>query len=259
LPPGAEELPAQPNWGHWFRLIGAQRMSGNTVMSGPGDRPLLVLDRVQKGRVAELLSDQIWLWARGYENGGPQAELLRRLAHWLMKEPELEEERLTAEVAGGELRITRQTMGDRAPNVAVTTPTGKSETVSMSPSSPGRFVGHLKAEELGLYRMNDGALNAVAAAGPLNPREVADMRATDAVLRPYADATGGGVQWLSDGLPDLRPVDTGSTTRGSGWFGIERRGAYRVTSVDSEELLPPWLALIIVLTTLLFAWRRESV
>jgi hypothetical protein len=234
-------------------------MSGNTVMSGPGDRPLLVLDRVQKGRVAQLLSDQIWLWARGYENGGPQAELLRRLAHWLMKEPELEEERLTAEVAGGDLRITRQTMGDRAATVTVTTPTGKSEVVSMSPSSPGRFVGHLKAEELGLYRMNDGTLNAVAAAGPLNPREVADMRATDAILRPYADATGGGVQWLSDGLPELRSVDSGATTRGSGWFGIERRGAYRVTSVDSEELLPPWLALIIVLTTLLFAWRRESV
>ena len=259
LPPGSEELPAQPNWGHWFRLIAAQRMSGNVVMSGPGDRPLLVLDRVQKGRVAQLLSDQIWLWARGYENGGPQAELLRRLAHWLMKEPELEEERLTAEVAGGELRITRQTMGDRAANVTVTSPTGKSEVVSMSPSSPGRFMGHLKAEELGLYRMNDGTLNAVAAAGPLNPREVADMRATDEILRPYADATGGGVQWLSDGLPDLRSVDTGSTTHGNGWFGIERRGAYRVTSVDSEELLPPWLALIIVLATLLFAWRRESV
>lgn len=259
LPPGSEELPSQPNWGHWFRLIGAQRQSGNTVMSGPGDRPLLVLDRVQKGRVAQLLSDQIWLWARGYENGGPQAELLRRLAHWLMKEPDLEEERLTAEVAGGELRITRQTMAERAPNVTVTSPTGKSEVVSMSPSSPGRFLGHLKAEELGLYRMNDGTLNAVAAAGPLNPREVADMRATDAILRPYADATGGGVQWLSDGLPELRGVDAGSSTRGSGWFGIERRGAYRVTSVDSEQLLPPWLALIIVLATLLFAWRRESV
>ena len=259
LPAGSEELPAQPNWGHWFRLIAAQRLSGNTVMSGPGDRPLLVLDRVQKGRVAQLLSDQIWLWARGYENGGPQAELLRRLAHWLMKEPELEEERLTAEVSGGELRVTRQTMADRAPDVNVTTPTGKTDVVHMSPSSPGRFVGHLKSDELGLYRMNDGSLNAVAAAGPLNPREVADMRATDEILRPYADSTGGGVQWLSDGLPDLRSVDAGSTTRGSGWFGIERRGAYRVTSVDSQELLPPWLALIIVLATLLFAWRRESV
>jgi len=251
--------PGQPNWGRWFRIIAAQKLSGNTVMSGPGDRPLLVLDRVQKGRVAQLLSDQIWLWARGYENGGPQAELLRRLAHWLMKEPELEEERLTAEVSGGELRVTRQTMSDSAANVNVTSPTGKTETVALSPATPGKFTGHIKAEELGLYRLNDGTLNAVAAAGPLNPREVADMRATDAVLKPYADATGGGIQWLSDGMPELRAVDQGATTRGSGWFGIERRGAYRVTSVDSDQLLPPWLALILVLAAVLFAWRRESV
>ncbi|HEX3484182.1 MAG TPA: hypothetical protein VHT51_03920, partial [Micropepsaceae bacterium] len=258
-PPPALHQPGQPDWGRWFRLIAAQKLSGNTIMSGPGDRPLLVLDRVQKGRVAQLLSDQIWLWARGYENGGPQAELLRRLAHWLMKEPELEEERLTAEVAGGELRVTRQTMGDHAANVTVTTPTGKTETVALTPAGPGKFAGHLKAEELGLYRMKDDTLNAVAAAGPLNPREVADMRATDAVLKPYADATGGGVQWLSEGMPDLRAVDQGSTTRGSGWFGIERRGAYRVTSVDSDQLMPPWLALLLVLAAILFAWRRESV
>ena len=257
--PQAAQQPGQPNWGRWFRVIAAQKLSGNTVMSGPGDRPLLVLDRVQKGRVAQLLSDQIWLWARGYENGGPQAELLRRLAHWLMKEPELEEERLTAEVSGGELRVTRQTMNDSAATVNVTSPTGKTETVALSPATPGKFTGHIKAEELGLYRLSDGALNAVAAAGPLNPREVADMRATDAILKPYADATGGGIQWLSDGMPELRAVDQGATTRGSGWFGIERRGAYRVTSVDSDELLPPWLALILVLAAVLFAWRRESV
>jgi hypothetical protein len=256
---GPAAQPGQPDWGRWFRIIAAQKLSGNTIMSGPGDRPLLVLDHVQKGRVAQLLSDQIWLWARGYENGGPQAELLRRLAHWLMKEPELEEERLTAEVTGGELRITRQTMSDKAASVNVTTPTGKTQTVALSPASPGKFAGRVKADELGLYRMNDGTLNAVAAAGPLNPREVADMRATDTILKPYADATGGGVQWLSDGIPDLRAVDQDSTTRGNGWFGIERRGAYRVTSVDSDQLMPPWLALLLVLTAILFAWRRESV
>jgi hypothetical protein len=251
--------PGTPEWGRWFRMIGAQKLAGNTVMSGPGDRPLLVLDRVGKGRVAQLLSDQIWLWARGYENGGPQAELLRRLAHWLMKEPELEEERLTADVASGDLRITRQTMADHAANVTVTTPTGKMATVALSKARPGLFTGHLKADELGLYRLGDGTLNAVVAAGPLNPREVADMRATDEILKPYVEATHGGIQWLSDGIPQLRAVDEGSTAAGSGWFGITRRGAYRVTSVDSEELLPPWLALALVIGAVLFAWRRESV
>jgi hypothetical protein len=259
-PPAAPNAQATtPNWGRWFRLITADTLSGNTVMSGPGDRPLLVLDRVQKGRVAQLLSDQIWLWARGYENGGPQAELLRRLAHWLMKEPELEEERLTADVAGGELRITRQSMAEKAADVTVTSPTGKTETVTLASTSPGRFTGHLKADELGLYRMTDGVLNAVAAAGPLNPREVADMRATDAILRPFVAATGGGIEWLSDGMPELRAIDPSTTNAGNGWFGIQRRGAYRVTSVATDELLPPWLALVLVIGTLLFAWRRESV
>jgi hypothetical protein len=247
-----------PNWGRWFRVITAETLAGNTLMSAPQERPLLVLDRVQKGRVAQLLSDQIWLWARGYENGGPQAELLRRLAHWLMKEPDLEEERLMAEVAGGDLRVTRQTMAEKAPEVKVTSPTGKALTVPLSLTSPGRFTGNIKAEELGLYRLNDGTLNTVAAAGPLNPREVADMRATDEILRPYAAATGGGIQWISDGVPELRPVDLGSTAQGNGWFGIQRRGAYRVTEVDAQELLPPWLALVMVLGTVLFAWRRES-
>jgi len=247
-----------PNWGRWFRVITAETLAGNTLMAAPQARPLLVLDRVQKGRVAQLLSDQIWLWARGYENGGPQAELLRRLAHWLMKEPDLEEERLMAEVSGGDLRVTRQTMKEQAAEVKVTSPTGKALTVPLALSSPGRFTGNIKAEELGLYRLNDGTLNTVAAAGPLNPREVADMRATDEILRPYAAATGGGVQWISDGVPELRPVDEGATSSGSGWFGIQRRGAYRVTEVDAQELLPPWLALIMVLGTVLFAWRRES-
>ena len=65
-------------------------------MSGDHGDPLLVLDRVGKGRVAQLLSDQMWFWARGFEGGGPQAELLRRLAYWLMKEPDLEENDLRA-------------------------------------------------------------------------------------------------------------------------------------------------------------------
>src|SRR5215469_11081804 len=114
LPGSNAETNPQPTWGRWFRLIGASNISGQTVMNGPGNRPLLVLDQVKKGRVAELMSDQIWLWARGFEGGGPQAELLRRLAHWLMKEPELEAESLHAAVVDGEMVVTRRTM---APNV----------------------------------------------------------------------------------------------------------------------------------------------
>lgn len=256
---GANTDTKPATWGRWFRVIGANKVSGETLMSGPADRPLLVLDRVGKGRVAELLSDQIWLWARGFEGGGPQAELLRRLAHWLMKEPELEEERLSASIDSGEMTIERDTMAAQAHAVTVTFPSGKATTVTFSKSAPGIWRATAKADELGLYRLTDGTLNTVAATGPLNPKEVADMRATDAILKPVAAATGGSVHWLADGgIPAIRRVAPGRPASGENWIGLRKNGAYRVTSVTQTQLLPPWLALVLVLGTLLIAWRVEG-
>jgi hypothetical protein len=75
-------------------------------------QPLLVLNRYGEGRVAMLLSDHGWLWARGFEGGGPHVALYRRIAHWLMQEPSLEEEAVRATALGRTLRIERQTMSD---------------------------------------------------------------------------------------------------------------------------------------------------
>jgi len=249
---------APATWGRWFRLIGATTVSGQTVMSGPGNKPLLVLDQVKKGRVAEILSDQTWLWARGFEGGGPQAELLRRLAHWLMKEPELEAESLTASVADGELVITRHSMAKTVQPVTVTTPTGKTMSLTLDNGGPGMWRIAAKVTELGLYRVTDGTLTAVTAAGPLNPKEVADMRATDTILKPDAEATGGGVHWLADGMPQIRRVVPGQDANGSNWIGIRRNGAYRVTSLTQQPLLPAWAALLLIVGSLLLAWKIEG-
>ncbi len=129
-----------------------------------------------------LLSDQTWLWARGFEGGGPDAELLRRLAHWLMKEPELEEERLSATIASGQITVDRHTMAKTAKPVKLTTPSGKEKALDLKEVEPGSWRATAKADELGLYRLDDGDLSTVAAAGPLNPREVSDMRATGRIL-----------------------------------------------------------------------------
>jgi uncharacterized membrane protein len=255
---GANTADKPPSWGRWFRLISTSKVSGETLMSGPNDQPLLVLDHVGKGRVAELLSDQAWLWARGFDGGGPDAELLRRLAHWLMKEPELEEERLTATIAGGQIAIERRSMAGSVKPVTLTDPSGKQTVLNLAKTEPGLWRATAKADALGLYRASDGTLSAVAASGPLNPKEVADMRATDAILKPPAQATGGSVHWLADGMPSIRRVAPGGTANGDGWIGLRANGAYRVTSVEQQPLLPPWLALLLILGTLILAWRIEG-
>ena len=246
-----------PTWGRWFRVIGANRISGQTLMTGQG-KPLLVLDRVGKGRVAELMSDQTWLWARGFEGGGPQAELLRRLAHWLMKEPELEAEALSATIVGNDIQIVRRTMAARTPDVTLTMPSGKSVKLVLVKSEPGIWRANSKAGELGLYRATDGILSTVTAAGPLNPKEVADMRASDEVLAPQAQATGGSIHWLEDGMPDVRRVAAGDGASGSGWIGLRSNGAYRVTALEQSKLMPQWLALLLIVGGLLLAWRLEG-
>jgi uncharacterized membrane protein len=249
---------AAPTWGRWFRILGSNKIAGQTVMAGDGGRPLLVLDQVGKGRVAEILSDQTWLWARGFEGGGPQAELLRRLAHWLMKEPELEAENLSAAIIGNEIRITRRTMAQQTPPVMLTTPSGKQVPMPLTKAEPGIWRASIKAGELGLYRATDGVLSTVTAAGPLNPKEVADMRATTEVLQPVADTTGGSTHWLEDGIPEVRRVASGDTASGANWIGLRSNGAYRVTSLEQEKLLPQWLALLLIVGALLLAWRLEG-
>ncbi|MEX0839647.1 MAG: hypothetical protein WD034_08945, partial [Parvibaculum sp.] len=163
--PGGETDP--PAWGRWFRTIDVEVGQGKILMEAPGERPLMVLDHAGEGRIAQILSDHIWLWSRGYEGGGPQAELLRRLAHWLMKEPDLEEEKLSASVQRDMLTIERRTMEDETTPARITAPSGTVTEAALDETAPGRFAVTVPARELGLYRISQGDLDVVAAAGPL--------------------------------------------------------------------------------------------
>jgi hypothetical protein len=251
-----------PTWGRWFRQNAVTPRSGVTLLNGTNDLPLLLLDRVGKGRVAELASDQIWLWARGFEGGGPQAELLRRLAHWLMKEPELEEESLRASVERGNLMIRRRSLDPKLPEVKVTTPTGTEQKLALRQEHGGESSAAMPATEPGLYRIEDGTRTALAAAGALNPLEMSDLRATAERLQGAAQATGGSINWLSDlgaeNVPELRRVRTGRTTAGRGWIGFKQNEAYVVTGIQQLPVMPALLILGLALAGMMFAWFREG-
>jgi len=259
LPGDSTDPKTPPKWGRWFRQVDADPHRGVPVMSGIGDRPLLVLDREGDGRVAQLLSDEMWLWTRGFEGGGPQAELLRRVVYWLMKEPDLEENDLRATVEGNRLVVTRQSLEKDERPVQVTGPDGKLETLTLAPQSGGRSVGSLPIAESGLYRVTDGTRTALAAAGALNPIELADVRTTDEKLKPAAQATGGGIFWVGPGtLPDLRRVEPDRSSAGRSWLGLRANGDYVVTGIKEVPLLPAFLALLLALGAFIAAWRREG-
>ena len=218
-----------------------------------------MLDRVSQGRVAQLLTDHMWLWARGFEGGGPQAELLRRLAHWLMKEPDLEEESLSAIVHGNRLEITRRSLVEDGDPVAITTPSGAVIEVTLEDSGDGRATATVTVDEPGLYRLSDGERSAITLVGEVNPREFADLHTDTAVLAPLVEASNGAFVWLGDGpLPSLRMVRPGRDTAGRGWIGLHANNDYLVTGIHQAPLMAEWLVLVLALGGLMLAWRGEG-
>uniref|UniRef100_UPI0018EED33A hypothetical protein n=1 Tax=Paracoccus binzhouensis TaxID=2796149 RepID=UPI0018EED33A len=252
------------HWGRWLRMSQViPDPRAQVVMTGANDEPLLILNRVGKGRVALLTSDQVWLWGRGFEGGGPQLELLRRIAHWSMQEPELEEEALLADVTGGlGVTITRRTMDDTAGPVRITRPDGETEELPLTEAGPGRFTARWTAPGPGLYRLADGEIARVLALGPAAPREFEETVASGAVLGPLAEATQGAVLPLSEGVPSLRTVREGRPAHGEGvtgpWIAITPRDAASVSGMTHRPLLPGWAWLALIAGLALAGWLAEG-
>ncbi|TPL18029.1 MULTISPECIES: hypothetical protein [unclassified Mesorhizobium] len=255
-----------PHWSRWFRTIGVQNPEGEVVMKGADNRPLLLLDRKGEGRVGMLLSDQGWLWARGFEGGGPHVQLYRRIAHWLMKEPELEEERLTADGRGMVLEIRRQTMADDPGPAQIITPSGKTITVKLEKSEPGVFLGSAQTSEIGLYQVGNGDLTALAHVGPVNAPEFADVVSTQDRLKAPAEATGGSVRRLAGStlgggdvtLPSIVPVRSSGEASGADWIGLRTTDDSVLKAVSRVPLFSGFLGLGLLLLAMGSMWYREG-
>jgi len=258
--PGSDQSP--PAWSEWFRQVSSERMRGVSVMSGADNMPLLLLSREESGRVGLLLSDQIWLWARGFQGGGPHLDLMRRLAHWLMREPELEEEALRATARGRELSIERQTLKDTTPPVTVTSPSGKVKIAALASAEPGLSRAQVTVEEFGLYRLSDGELSTLVNVGPENPREFQEVVSTTQALQPLATGSGGTVRRIGNGpeanLPRFVAMRESPIYGGSDYVGIKRTGASVVTGVGVAPLAVGVLGLLVLLGSVLIGWLWEG-
>lgn len=253
-----------PAWSLWFRQVDGDATKGMPVMSGAEGRPLVVLSREGKGRVAQMLSDQIWLWARGYQDGGPYLDLTRRLAHWLMKEPDLEEEALRATARGRDIAIERQSVKGVSAPVTVTAPSGATTAVTLTAAEPGLSRGSVRTEELGLYRLTDGTSSVLLSVGPENPREFQEVVSTTEKLKPLAEATGGSARRIGTGdgdgivMPRLVAMHEAPSYSGSDYIGIRRTESSTVAGIGLFPLAVGAIGLLALLGSTVLAWVVEG-
>ncbi|MEM8971127.1 MAG: hypothetical protein AAGD43_03585 [Pseudomonadota bacterium] len=276
--PVTEALPGSdkkdPSWGRWFRQVDVTQERGQTLMNGVQDKPLLILERRGEGRVALLTSDQAWLWARRYDGGGPHSQLLRRLSHWLMKEPDLEEERLKASADGLKLTIERRTLGDKVPDVEISAPGGTTSRAVLTKVKDGLWRTTFSATQAGVYKFETnsdiGKLTAIAHAGIADPREMSEVHATADKITPLVEKTGGGVFWThadsilpgasasSVDIPRITMLTAARVFSGSSWMGLKDRNAYVTRGIKLTPVFSGIAALLALLFLITLAWWREG-
>ena len=248
------------DWGPWYRMVRGMPVKGESLMRGADGWPLLQLSRVGEGRVAQLLSDQSWVWARPGPGGGPRAELLRRVVHWLMKEPDLEEHLLRATVLEQRVDVVYRSVDAPLREITAVSPSGATQVVPLGPPEAGTATASFEAAEPGLWTLQGGNLTATALVGAADALELTEMRADPGPLAALTAATGGGVFWLVDhgGPPPFRPVTAGQAAAGDNWLGLQRHGRHTVTGLAQSPLLPWPILLALAIGALFLAWHREA-
>ena len=248
-------------WGSWYRVIDNDPIGGDVLMDGPDGVPLFVIDKVRDGRVAMLMSDQAWLWAKGHDGGGPYREIFRRTAHWLMGEPELDAETLSGVRDGDNLIITRRSLDKVDEPVEIISPNARRSSVTLDKISDGLYRASVPLAGQGAYRLTSGDVTTIAAVGSLNPKEYENLLPTEEVLAPLSDATKGllkSVDLDTSNLPDIRRPKAGRQTSGNNWMGLVSHEAYTVTQSRRTPLAPGVFLFGLFFLFLIWAWRREG-
>lgn len=244
--PVTSAIGAMPDpWAQWNLQVMTTSTRGDVLMTGANGAPLLTTAHADKGRVAQLGSDQIWLWSRGYKGGGPYIDLLRPLIHWLLKEPSLEEEALTSRPTTDGIVIERRTIGTDTPTLNLTAPDGQITQLPLTQTSPGLYTATFPNPKPGIYTVASGPLHHTFAAGGLNIPEwrqvVTDSKA---IAKQLVSPTGGRVIRLED---HPRPTIT-----------LPKTPAAHVTGVEQKPLFPPYIWLFILGMLVIATWWVEG-
>ncbi len=259
-----EKIGSFQKTGPWLRHVATtiQNEQDRILMTGTDNFPLIVIGEREKGRIAQLASDQIWLWERAYKEGGAHTKLLRRLVHWLMKEPELEEEKISIDSNGQNAVISLRLMNPPQETVTVTLtkPDGeKSEINLTADQQTGAFQNSFLADQPGLYKVSYQNMSAIYAAGDLKSLEFQNVLTTTGPLQDIVKKSGGRFIWTEEkSKTNIRHVEQGRKMSGFGWIGLQKNNSYTIKETSAKPLLSHSAWLTLFLAALLLGWLRES-
>ena len=140
-------------------------------------------------------------------------------------------------------------------------------------AEPGLWRATMPADEIGLYRVEQGDKRAFAHVGAANPREFIDARSTADKLSPLVEATRGRIARMADAVRQPRPAAhrpgplRPSPWPAPDWIGIRMTEASVLKGIDRVPLFYGFIGVfgiaglfgLLALIGLPFAtWIREG-
>ena len=252
-------------WGRWLRYMPIVSRSGQKLLETPSGEPVLIIDRVGEGRIALFLSDHFWLWARGFDGGGPYGELLRRVSHWLMKEPDLEEEKLELVASDNQLSVERRTLSDSAEPTVLTAPDGTTSNLTLAPTQNETLKKFTVQDPVnGIYRVRSGDLFDIEFFGDNSEREMRNVVMTDKKLESVVKGSNGKFLRVRTGdridVPSIRKVRSVNQIQPGNLNSIEilSRQAKKTLSIKQKRIASPLIWLCLLAASILGAWHLEG-
>ena len=139
-------------WGNWNNYIKSQLISGKALLH-INNYPLLVVDNVGKGRVAQILSDESWIWQKSLNDKGPLIELMRNTIQWLLKNPKLEENLISFYQSDNLIKVRLNSLASGDISAKIISPNQRSINLKLKDNGNGIYEGEFKPKERGKFQI----------------------------------------------------------------------------------------------------------
>ncbi len=247
-------------WGKWFSFIKTNQASGQTLMTA-NSHPLLIINEVSDGRIAQILSDQGWVWKKDRENKGPLLKLLRNIIHWLLKTPEFQENYLEVFKNGDLITLNLNSLYQGNTKAIITNPMGKEISVLMKDNKNGSLIGTFESNEYGKFSLNVNDIKKDFFLGVSNSIELERVRSSDFLIDSFFKKNKNYIYsttWLGSDIPTILKVYSKNNIAGKNWVGLLEKKVKKNDIFVKKEFIN-WLLVMPLLLLLLFmCWFREN-
>ncbi|MDC3091077.1 hypothetical protein OA848_01670 [Rickettsiales bacterium] len=255
------------DFGTWFQMNDILEIDDDSqvLLSGVNNKPLLAVKKVNDGRIAQIYSHNIWLWSKRENNqGGPYNLLIKNLAHWLMKEPTLEENKLELSFVNNSILIEKSFLRKPDPEklkITIIDPNGIKFEKTLNKSKENRYTAIINNKKDGFYLVYDGEIEKGINTSNENKRELQDFHLTDNIIKKSEISNiFSKAVWINDhNIPVFEEnINISSKEKKDKALYIKRNQNSFVEEIENKQLLNPAIILLLIIILFYFCWKKES-